>query len=212
LKKAAGCKIAMNASFAIPAIPRSNALASNNLTDFRAPAIVAGAALPPNAAADAARELATRVALRQYTDDVTINELRESISRKTLVDTYDQHGILGQILGALTQMQASATQMQASVTQMQASVTQMQASATQMQASVTQMQASVTQMQPSVALIPQMQASLDAIVLPIAHLSNNDKVCLLAASFLILFPCLYLCIILSLLVHSELGIWLIEIS
>jgi hypothetical protein len=134
----------------IPAIDASAApLASgkNAAADCKAAAIPAGGGgtALPNAVAKEAREGETRVAIRKYTDDVTIGDLNESKRLKTQVDLHTEHGILGQMLWTIHQMQAS------------------------------------------VALIPQMKASLDAMVLPVTRRSNNDKVSLLAAPFLLLF-------------------------
>jgi hypothetical protein len=73
----------------VPAIPSSAPLASGNANDFITPAVPAGASLPPNAVIDAGLELETRKHLRENVDEadgVTVDELKQSKKRKTLVD------------------------------------------------------------------------------------------------------------------------------
>jgi hypothetical protein len=81
----------------VPAIPSSAPLASGNANDFIAPAVPAGAALPPNAVIDAGLELETRKHLRENVDEadgVTVDELKQSKKRKTLVDAASVGGDL----------------------------------------------------------------------------------------------------------------------
>jgi hypothetical protein len=85
------------------AIPSSLGLASGNPNDYIAPAIPAGAPLPPNAVLEAGREYATRKHIRLHEPDangVTHNELNNSKRRKARVETASFGGNLHAIIAA----------------------------------------------------------------------------------------------------------------
>jgi hypothetical protein len=80
-----------------PEILQSAALVSGNALAYRAPAINAGAALPPNAVVESVREFATRKYLRETVDEangVTVGELNESKRRKMDIEALSHRGNL----------------------------------------------------------------------------------------------------------------------
>jgi hypothetical protein len=86
------------------AIASSPPLASGNANDYIAPAIPAGAPLPPNAVFEAGREYSTRKHIRLHEPDahgVTHNELAQSKRRKADVEAASVGGTLQAQIAAI---------------------------------------------------------------------------------------------------------------